>query len=810
MKLLLGLLAVSCLLSALHCQELEKVIWLPDTLVGAGRPVCLAWGEATDLFYAGGEHDAFVVGFEPAAGRRVCRVRTPAPVTALCPDQTGDFLYGACTEADSIVVIDCRANTVVAVMPSGAEPTSLCISPSGQKLYCANRSGSNVTVFDCSTRTRLGAIPVGVRPELLCASPASNKVYCTGRGSGGTLAAIDCSTDSLLALLPLAGVPRAIAWNAADNTVWVAGAGWAEPINCANDSLLGFVHLPGDGHRAICCDSSLNRIYCASYGGVYPDSVVYVIDGPTRQVIGSIIVGLRPHRLATVVGRVAVANRMSDDVSIINTGPDTVIGTLPAGRTVWALTQGAGELVACVARNSQEARVIDARSATIVSTVELACRPHSLCYFPSEDRLFAADWARYGIMTIDATGDTLISFAPTPTIPRLLVADTIHGKLYCAHDAATPVPSGVTVLDAASGIVLAEIPTPNDPTALLWCPEANKMYCANGGTDEYPGFTVTIIDCVSDSVRTTLDVAAVPSALTWCPARGRVYCGFRNAAPWLVAAIDCRTDSIVSRVNAPEALPVSELLYVDKGNKLYCGIEEPDIVCVVSCDSDSLTKTIDPGAEPWSLTWAAPVRRVYLVANPPEDTRLVSIDAEADTVWRSLSLLGYAPVARTAWCSPVSGLVYCGTSEVPAGGGILAYDCQQDTVVGYLSGLPEAASAFTPVPGKNRLYGACASGSALIVLREPTGGAEQPRPPHAQCQMLGPTVVRGSLLLPSTPLPTPCSLLTAHYSLVTTDGRKAMDLQPGENDIRHLASGVYFVRTLGLEPTVVRRIVVLR
>ncbi|MBM3313613.1 hypothetical protein FJY70_03355, partial [candidate division WOR-3 bacterium] len=114
MKLSVLLLAVSCLLSAVSAQELERVVWLPDTLVGAGRPVCLAWNGARGLFYAGGEYDAFVVGFEPASGRRACRVRTPAPVTALCMDRAGRLLYGACTAVDSVVVIDCAANTVVA------------------------------------------------------------------------------------------------------------------------------------------------------------------------------------------------------------------------------------------------------------------------------------------------------------------------------------------------------------------------------------------------------------------------------------------------------------------------------------------------------------------------------------------------------------------------------------------------------------------------------------------------------------------------------------------------------------------------
>jgi hypothetical protein len=48
------------------------------------------------------------------------------------------------------------------------------------------------------------------------------------------------------------------------------------------------------------------------------------------------------------------------------------------------------------------------------------------------------------------------------------------------------------------------------------------------------------------------------------------------------------------------------------------------------------------------------------------------------------------------------------------------------------------------------------------------------------------TIVRGVLLLPYSPLSTP-------RSLFSVDGRKALDLQPGDNDIRGLGPGVYYV-----------------
>jgi hypothetical protein len=71
------------------------------------------------------------------------------------------------------------------------------------------------------------------------------------------------------------------------------------------------------------------------------------------------------------------------------------------------------------------------------------------------------------------------------------------------------------------------------------------------------------------------------------------------------------------------------------------------------------------------------------------------------------------------------------------------------------------------------------------------------------------TFVRGVLFLPLTLEP------WAPWTLVSTTGRKVMDLKPGENDIRHIAPGVCFVREegsriQGSEGSSVRKVVIQR
>lgn len=71
----------------------------------------------------------------------------------------------------------------------------------------------------------------------------------------------------------------------------------------------------------------------------------------------------------------------------------------------------------------------------------------------------------------------------------------------------------------------------------------------------------------------------------------------------------------------------------------------------------------------------------------------------------------------------------------------------------------------------------------------------------------GTSVVRGVLFLPP-------AQLCPRPTLLSADGRKAMDLHPGANDVRALAPGVYFMReepqASSFKPQAVRKIVVTR
>jgi YVTN family beta-propeller protein len=103
-------------------------------------------------------------------------------------------------------------------------------------------------------------------------------------------------------------------------------------------------------------------------------------------------------------------------------------------------------------------------------------------------------------------------------------------------------------------------------------------------------------------------------------------------------------------------------------------------------------------------------------------------------------------------------------------------------------------------PQQNRVYVANSMSSSISVLRDSGGGIEEVPNDEARATKAA-TIVRGVLFMAG-----------HRVELLDAAGRKVMDLQPGANDVRHLAAGIYFVRAASRELSAVscRKVVIQR
>jgi hypothetical protein len=93
---------------------------------------------------------------------------------------------------------------------------------------------------------------------------------------------------------------------------------------------------------------------------------------------------------------------------------------------------------------------------------------------------------------------------------------------------------------------------------------------------------------------------------------------------------------------------------------------------------------------------------------------------------------------------------------------------------------------------------------------DPVPGIEETMNEEQGTLNVGPTIVRGVLFLSEDRRPG----TEDRAELLDISGRKVLDLNPGANDVRHLAPGVYFVRSepsaASREPSAVTKVVVTR
>jgi len=330
---------------------------------------------------------------DPQSGKVVRAIavgREPRGV-AMSPD--GTRLYVTNSWSDSVSVIDLAASKVVQTLPTGFEPTGVVTDRSGATLYVANRLSGDVSVIDLSAGKEIKRLLAGRGASYLALSPDGKWVYCThiypNPGAfrappNSEITVIDAERQIVVERKPLpnvAGVFHVAV--SADGRLGVVAQlrpknliplAHVEHGSVFGDSLTLFG--PDVGRPVQVPIDELDRYYALPWGiAIAPDKSkiflttagsesVTVIDVPrllktvhTRRepfandlsasadyVVARIPVGQNPRGvlLSSDARLLYVANRLDDNISVIDTGSSRVISTIDLGgpRTIDALRRG--------------------------------------------------------------------------------------------------------------------------------------------------------------------------------------------------------------------------------------------------------------------------------------------------------------------------------------------------------------------------------------------------------------------------------------------------------------------------------------
>ena len=305
----------------------------------------------------------------------------------------GSRIYVTNSWSDTVSVIDAGTRQLIQTFPVGFEPTGIVLDHTGSTLYVANRLSSDISVIDLKTGKEAKRLLAGRGASYLMPSPDGKLIYCThiypNPGAFRTqpnseITVIDTESQRVTERKPLRNVAGVfhIAVSA-DGKLGVAAHlrpknliplahvehGWVfgDSLTLFGDDIGGTVQVPID---------ELDRYYALPWGvAITPDKSkiflttagsqsVTVIDVPhllktvrsrrrsfandlaasSEYVAARIAVGHNPRGVALSPDgkRLYVANRLDDNVSVIDTATNTVSTTIDLGgpKTVNAIRRG--------------------------------------------------------------------------------------------------------------------------------------------------------------------------------------------------------------------------------------------------------------------------------------------------------------------------------------------------------------------------------------------------------------------------------------------------------------------------------------
>jgi DNA-binding beta-propeller fold protein YncE len=227
---------------------------------------------------------------------------------------SGEVFVGNKTDG-SVSAIDPSSISSPDIISSNAEPFGLAVA--GQYVYVANFGANRVSRIDVTTHLGQSLISTFNKPALLCA--LGSDVFVPTNGAGP------------IYRIPPSGSPVAIgpnktgyfaaAANTTSNRVFVTDRDGGDllKINANTNSVVDTLHFANHRPYGLAVNSSKARVYVIAAEA----NLLYVIDGPTLQVVGTVPIGGQGaleggQGIALWGDRIYVSNYQDGTVSVLD------------------------------------------------------------------------------------------------------------------------------------------------------------------------------------------------------------------------------------------------------------------------------------------------------------------------------------------------------------------------------------------------------------------------------------------------------------------------------------------------------------
>jgi DNA-binding beta-propeller fold protein YncE len=769
MLVVLGLAAFSVCMG----QWIEGYIPIPDSFGNANLPGIVEYNPTNNKVYVavardgGGRYgDILVVDGHTnqrsgRAGPRKVRV------AAMCHVPVVNKLYCAVTYPfwGSVLAIDGATDQELAQIPF-REPRALAYNPVNERLYCGSYD-DGVVVVDVHGDTVLGEIDIrgAVRYPTMAHNPANNKLYVPGYWEN--VGVIDASADSLIAWVELDTDTGAVCYNPANNTVYCSAAYGIAVLDGEADVFVDSVPIGRDA-LPLAYNPRNRQVYCSQ------GSRLYAVDAASNEVLDTL--RFEDHVMDLVVDtaeNLVFVAFASDTIRIIDGATNQVVAEIATGDELYGgcdMCLNAVEHTAnTVTWFDSELLVVGGEPGTLRARVNTGDFFLPGCYNTVRDKVYGYDCDRGDIIILDGAQNRLLDRVRGAYYGCDMAYVPDQDKLYCSFSWAAE----IWVVDGATDSVIARVEGVGTHAQLLYNAGKSKLYCAAASS-------VVAIDCLADTV--VAQIPGVSGSMCLDSLGNELYCTYSERTgvdTGGVAVIDCRADTILTTIPVGTRRP-GWLCHDPANSRVYGTV--PGEVVVIDCRTKTLRDTIPMPSAPGRLVCNPAENRVYTAVG----SVLVVIDASADTVLTILPMGDSASGPANMVLDTDGNRLFVDPS-VDHVADLVVVDCAADSIVARVE--PEYPFyGFVWNPRHSRLYLGTYEEGRIGVIKFPVGIAEEGK--RTGVVVTGPTIVRSVLRIGDLGPKT-----EDRAGLLDVAGRRVMELQPGENDIRHLAPGVYFLRT---------------
>ncbi|MCL6466235.1 MAG: hypothetical protein K6T77_05725 [candidate division WOR-3 bacterium] len=747
---------IALMATPVSAQWLEKTVYLPDSFAAPANPNRIFYNPNNNTVFIFGSNSPLICVLDGTTNRKIASIQLP--------DNAGNFSYNPVDNklyilsGNQLVVIDAAANRVLRTVQLPGYGYDLTYNPNLNRIYCVGYR--TVWVVDCDSEVVIRTIALPYYSDNITCAYRVNKVYCVMENDD--VAVIDCSTDSVIKTFYSGAGPYGVLYNHLTNRLYIA-EDYDEDItvvDCDRDTVIRWL-LAGYGPRLMCLNTVSNKFYCADWDGNW----FGVYDALADTLIRWIYLNTNQRGLTfdSLDNLVYIALSSTDNIAVVDGVTNEVVRIIP---TPGSYPAGLGynpraNLIYAAELNSHQVVIYNARTSEVVKEVPTIFPVNLLAYLSGTERVYCASTEQNEIMPVNAATGTIHNPIKLPAAPSEIIPITESNRLY----ALIPSETAIVSIDCPAETVRKTIPLYDTPNSAIYAPDLNHLFCALSED-------IAIINCAWDSVIDWVYAGADPCILSYLPILHRLYLS-AIFDQYSLVALDVVTRRVIAHIGLG-GKPLS-VCHLPEDNALACAVENLNGLFFVDCSTHTIRSFLPLPYGPDLMFYNQFRNRLYCGAG----SQFYVINPSGPRIEDSVPI--GSRLSQIVYDS-LTGYLY-GTFRY--GKSVKVFDCRADSVVTVID-LPHYPATIVHSPSQRRVYVAVPNSSVVCFIRDTTVVGLAPEIAGNSKDRLIPTVVRYTLSLPG----------NETGVLFDISGRKVLNLQPGVNDIRHLAPGVYFIQPM--------------